>query len=393
MKKTLFRIIVPRARTLRNLPVVIMACALMLIPLEEQVRAAYPVKLALVIAQTGIAAKEEVPAIQAAGLAVEEINASGGLLGHPVTLVVIDNKSTPLGSKKAAEETVKQGVIGVIGAFRSSHSLAMVPVVQKAGLPMISPASTNPDVTAGSDCVFRACFIDSFQGRVMAEFAHRDLGLKTAVVLTNITENYSITLARFFREHFNTIGGTVLWEGSYPGTAIDFRDALGRVKELRPDAVFIPGYARDSGLIISQARSMGIDSVFLGGDAWDHGIVGYAGRALEGSYYSSHWHHDVPYPANEHLKKAFRKKYGNAQIDNMRIPLTYDAVMLFADAARRSVSLAPREIRAALAQTKNFKGATGSITFDRDGNPVGKEASIMRFNDGAWRYFKSFSSP
>ncbi|HQI82390.1 MAG TPA: ABC transporter substrate-binding protein [Deltaproteobacteria bacterium] len=391
--KTSFRKTLHRTRTLRLLSVLPLVCALILAAAGEQARAAHPVKLALIIAETGIAAKEEIPAIQAARLAVEEINASGGLLGHPVTLVVIDNKSTPLGAKKAAEEAVKQGVIGVVGAFRSSHSLAMVPVVQKAGVPMITPPATNPDVTAGSDYVFRACFIDSFQGRVMAELAYRDLGLKTAVALTNITENYSITLTRFFREHFERVGGTFLWEGSYPGTATDFRDILGRVKDLHPDAVFIPGYARDSGLIISQARAMGIDPVFLGGDAWDQGIVEYAGRALEGSYYSSHWHHDVPFAANEHLKKAFRRKFGNAQIDNMRIPLTYDAVMLFADAARRSASLAPRDIRAALAQTKDFKGATGSITFDRDGNPVGKEASIMRFNDGAWRYYKSFSSP
>ncbi len=383
----------PRARAMRHLTVLLAACTLIQAAAGEQAHAAHPVKLALIIAQTGIAAKEEVPAIQAARLAVEEINASGGLLGHPVTLVVIDNMSTPLGSKKAAEAAVKQGVIGVIGAFRSSHSLAMVPVVQKAGVPMITPPSTSPGVTAGSDYVFRACFIDSFQGRVMAEFAHRDLGLKTAVVLTNITEDYSITLSRFFREHFERGGGTVLWEGSYPGTATDFRDILGRAKELHPDAVFIPGYARDSGLIINQARAMGIDSVFLGGDAWDQGIVEYAGRALEGSYYSSHWHRDVPFPASEHLKKSFRKKYGNAQIDNMRIPLTYDAILLFADAARRSASLTPREIRAALAKTKGFKGATGSITFDGTGDPLGKEVSIMRFNDGAWRYYKSFSPP
>lgn len=383
-------------RPVSPLPLLFMACALFttfLLPAVTPAYAAQPVKLGLILAQTGIAAKEDTPAIQAAQLAVEEINASGGLFGHPVELIIIDNKSTPLGAKKATEQAVRQGVIGIIGAFRSSHSLAMVPVIQKAHIPMITPPSTNPDVTAGSDYVFRACFIDSFQGRVMADFAYRDLRVKSSVVLTNITENYSITLAQFFRDYFNRIGGTVLWEGSYNGTAVDFKDILTRVKELQPEAVFIPGYARDSGLIVSQATAMGIKTVFLGGDAWDEGIVEYAGRALEGSYYSSHWHPDVPYAANDHLKKAFGKRFGNAHIDNMRIPLTYDAVLLFADAVKRSGSLKPSKIRDAIAQTKDFKGASGNITFDKDRNPLGKEASIMKFDDGSWRYYKSFSSP
>ncbi len=353
------------------------------------VKAQGPVKLALIISKTGIAAQDDMVAIDAALLAVEEINVQGGLLGHPIELIVLDNTSTPIGAKIAAEQAVKLGSIGIIGSFRSSHSLAMVPVVQKAKIPMITPSSTNPDVTLGSDCVFRACFIDSFQGLIMAEYAYKYLNARNAVILTNANEIYSITLARFFKASFTMKGGTVFAEDQYPGTSVDFTKILSRVKELRPDVIFIPGYSRDSGLLINQSVKMGINSVFLGGDAWDVGISQYAGKAMEGAYQSNHWHSDVPFERNLHLKMAYEKKYGVKIIENMRIPLTYDSVYLFADAVKRAGSLRTEKIRDALSKTKDFKGATGTITFDQNRNPVGKEACILKFKNGAWTYLKS----
>ena len=371
---------------------VIIVCVTLILDLSFfafPVKAQGPVKLALILAKTGIAAQDDMVAIDAALLAVEEINVQGGLLGHPIELIILDNTSTPIGAKMAAEQAVKLGVIGIIGSFRSSHSLAMVPVVQKAKIPMITPSSTNPDVTLGSDYVFRACFIDSFQGLIMAEYAYKYLNARKAVILTNANEIYSITLARFFKSSFTMKGGKVLAEELYPGTAVDFTKILSRVKELRPDVIFIPGYSRDSGLLVNQSVKMGIDSVFLGGDAWDVGISQYAGKAIEGAYQSNHWHSDVPFERNLHLKTAYEKKYGMKIIENMRIPLTYDSVYLFADAVKRAGSLNPEKIRDALSKTRDFKGATGTITFDQNRNPVGKEACILKFKNGVWTYLKS----
>jgi len=354
--------------------------------------AAEPVKLALILAQTGIGANENLPALKSAEMAVEELNASGGLLGRTIELVVLDDASTPLGARKAAERAVSQGVVGVIGAFRSSHCLAMLPVIGAARIPMITPVATNPEVTAGAEYTFRACFTDENQGRAMADFARRDLRSLRAVVLTNRTENYSITLAGFFASRFREMGGKIAWEGEYQGSATDFKAILATLKQLRPDVVFIPGYPRDSGLLISQAASSGLHPVFLGADAWDMGIDQYAGPALEGAYHSDQWHPDAPNPRNRSLKVQFQKRYSHDAFDSMQIPLTYDSVMLFADAVKRANSLNPEKIRLALQQTRGFQGATGSLTFDQNRNPIGREIVLMKFHHGAWNYFKSISA-
>jgi branched-chain amino acid transport system substrate-binding protein len=353
--------------------------------------AAEPVKLAIILARSGIGADENLPALKTAEMAVEELNGSGGLLGRSVELIVVDNGSTPLGSRKAAEYAVSQGVVGVIGAFRSSSCLAMAPVIRAARIPMITPSATNPEVTSGNEFIFRACFTDEFQGRAMAGFARRDLGAGSVVVLTNMTENYCISLASYFISSFRSLDGKVLWEGQYQGNAVDFKAVLAELKRLRPEVVFIPGYPRDSGLLMSQAVSCGIHPVFLGANAWDMGVDQYAGPALEGAYHSDQWHADAPYARNRALKALFQKKYGRDSFNSMQIPLTYDAVLLFADAVRRANSLNPEKVRLALQQTRGFRGASGSITFDKNRNPIGKDVVIMKFQGGAWRYFKSIS--
>jgi branched-chain amino acid transport system substrate-binding protein len=348
-------------------------------------------RLALILARTGIGADENLPAEKAAELAVAELNGAGGLLGRTVRLVLVDDESTPLGARKAAEYAVSQGVIGVIGAFRSSHCLAMIPVIREARIPMITPTATNPEVTRGNAFIFRACFTDEAQGKAMARFARRDLGARSAAVLTNMTENYSITLARTFAAGFADLGGTMLGQGEYQGSAVDFAAPLAGLGRSGADVVFVPGYPRDSGLLISQAVSSGIHSVFLGGDAWDlnPGVDPYAGTALEGAYHSTQWYADAPAERNRALRALYRKRYGAGGFSSMQIPLTYDSIMLFADAARRANSLDPGKIAQALQQTRGFKGAAGSITFDPDRNPLGKEVVILKYRHGAWHYFKS----
>jgi branched-chain amino acid transport system substrate-binding protein len=346
-----------------------------------------PVKIATIFAKTGIAAVQNAPYIEMVELAVEELNSQGGVLGRPVELIVLDNKSTPIGSTLAAKEAVKLQVTAVIGSGLSSHSLAVAPVLQQEGIPMITPVSTNPKVTHVGDCIFRVCFIDSFQGAAMAKFAYADLGARTAVVLRNIDEAYSTTLAEYFINAFKQTGGKVLLDGGYRGKAVDFSDLLKETATLGPDAVYVPGYTRDSGLIIKQAASMGVKATFLGGDAWAE-IYKYGGKAADGNYHSAAWHPDVQFKESIHLQNIYKQKH-NKKITNTSAPLSYDAVMVLADAIRRADSLDRAKIRHTLAQTKDFPGATGNLTFDEQGDPRDKEVIILKLENGRQIYYKA----
>ena len=359
----------------------------LLLILQQPALAAEPVKIGAVFSKTGIAAIHNAPLIEMVELAVEEINNEGGLLGRPVRLIVLDNKSTPIGSKLAAEEAIRLGAVAVIGAHWSSHSLALAPILQKAGVPMISPGSTNPKVTRIGNCIFRVCFIDSFQGKAMAKFAYTDLNAKKAVVLKNIDEEYSVKLAEYFMNAYQQIGGTILLDGNYRGKAVDFSDVIQATAKLSPDVVYIPGYTRDSGLLIKQAVSMGVKATFLGGDAWDE-IYKISGKAVDGSYQSAPWHPDVPFPKSLHLKKIYQQKF-HMEIENMSAPLAYDAFMVLVDAVKRAGTLNPAKIRDAIAETRGLRIATGIISFDENGDPLDKEVIILKLYKGKQMYHKA----
>ncbi|MDM8524927.1 ABC transporter substrate-binding protein [Desulfococcaceae bacterium HSG8] len=343
------------------------------------------VKVAAIFAKTGKAAGVGSGFFQAARFSVEEINHQGGLLGKQIELIEFDNKTTPLDSKLAAVKAVKAGVIAVIGASWSSNSLAMAPVLQAAGIPMISPDSTNPDVTLAGNYIFRVCFVDSFQGRVMADFAIRDLKAKTAVVLTNANSSYSLGLAKVFIQHFREQKGKIAWEGDYLDEEADFSFLLEKIKTIKPDAVFLPGYRRDSALIMKQARKMGLSVTFLGGDGWDEDMYNYVKEELHGNYYSSHWNREVSDRTSREFVERYEKKHGEV---NPSHALGYDAVSLLADAIRRVESSEPAKIRDAVASTNKFQGVTGNITLDRNGDPV-KPAVILKFDKGTIVYVRT----
>lgn len=349
-----------------------------------------PVKIAAIFAETGIATSHNAPHIQMVKLAVEEINNQGGLLGRPAELIIIDNKSTPIGSTIAAKKAVQLRVPAVIGASWSSHSLQMASVLQQAEIPMITGSSTNPKITRIGNYIFRTCFIDSFQAKSMAEFAYIDLGARTAGVLEIINEEFSLTLAELFVSSFQQYDGKVILNESYENNAVDFSNILQKVKTLQPDVVYVPGYVRDSGLLIKQAVSLGIQRTFLGADGWAGSLIyNYGGDALEGNYYSAHWHPEVNFPQSVQLQKLYKQKYGS-EISNMNAPLTYDAVMLLADSIRRANSLDPKKIRDAIAETKGFQGATGNITLDEQGDPLNKPMVIMKLGKNAPMYYKTY---
>lgn len=346
------------------------------------------VKLGVIFAKTGDAAPTNGMAFEAARFAAAEINHQGGLLGHLIQLLEYDNQSTALGSREAAQKAVNDHVAAVVGASWSSHSSAMAPVLQNAGIPMIAPASTNPAVTRYGDCIFRACFTDRLQGQVLAEFALQELGAKNAIVMTNTDNQYAVDLARFFIDAFRK-SGRVLEEIDYLQATNDFTPQLEAIVRSEPDVVFIPGYPRDAAIILRQAQQMGISTTFLGGDGWDDIMYDLAPQqALDGHYFAEHWHIDMP----SERSKRFVENYSRTheQFRTGLVALTYDTVYLIADAVKRAKSIEPSDIRRSLTETVGFEGVSGRISYDKSGDPV-KSVVILRFENGAAAFHKAIA--
>jgi len=223
----------------------------------------------------------------------------------------------------------------------------------------------------------------------MAQFARTDLAARTAGIFINVNEDYSQELARFFETAFVAAGGMVLWKGNYTGSAVDFTQLLKSAAGSGVDIFFLPGYARDAGLLLKQGRKMGLSQTFLGGDGWGTQISEYAADALDGCYYSTHWHPDTDIHKSRALLAKYRKRYPTAEVNDIRIPLTYDAVMLVADAIKRSGSIDHKRIRDALAATAGFQGATGTIAFDSNGDPLDKQAAIVKWEGHRQMFLKT----
>ncbi len=337
------------------------------------------VKVAAIFGKTGKAIHTDLVHLRGIRYAIEELNRQGGLLGKKIELIEFDNQSTSLGSKQAAQRAIEAGVIAVIGAVWSSHSMAIASVLKNVGIPMISPSSTHPDITRAGNCIFRVCFVDSFQGAAMAEFAYRRLNAKTASVLTNVSRFYSIGLSAKFIEKFRQRGGKILYAGDYHQDTADFSQYIQKIKIEPPDVIFVPGFWNDTVLIIKQARKMGVRAIFLGGDSWSNITYYYNGSEINGNYYTDHWHKDLPGYRSRSFVEQYSKKYG--QVESSGTPLAYDAVMLLADAVRRVKSFDQFRISEALASTENFSGVTGSITLDENGDPI-KPAVIIMIKNG-----------
>jgi branched-chain amino acid transport system substrate-binding protein len=347
-------------------------------------QAGEPIKIGVIFARTGPAALDCKEAFHAARFAADEINRAGGVVERPVELLTFDNKSTPLGSRMAARSAVEHGAVCVIGGVWSSHSLAMAKLLQAKRIPMISPSSTLPALTLAGNYIFRICYTDTFQGKVLANFALADLNARTAVVLTNTNSRYSMGLSSYFIQHFKRTG-QLLWEGDYSRNATDFSTLLTRVQGSDPDVVFVPDHFRESAYIIKQARAMGIKSIFLGGDGWEESMYRYGGDAIHGSYRTAAWD---PCTANEKARR-FIKRYAQntGGVVDSEAARTYDAMGLLADAIERAGSTDPASIRKALAGTRHFQGVTGTISFDANGDPINRPAIILKFkNRGSVRY-------
>lgn len=345
---------------------------------------AQSIPIAAIFSRTGFAAVHNRPVLEVTQLTVEQINREGGVLGKQLNLIVLDNQSTPIGSREATLKAIELGVVGVIGSDWSSHSLAMAPALQAAGIPMITPASTHPEVTADRDYVFRACLVDRVQGEAMARFAIERLGVNTVVILRNVDEVYCTKLADFFYSSFINHGGDVLNDASYRGHATDFSEQIADILELQPDAVYIPGYTRDTALFMKQARKQGVEAVFLGGDGWDI-LERLVPNEVEGSFQTVHWHPQVEYPPSTEVKELYREAYG-VDLNHLIAPLAYDSVKLLVAAIEKAGEADPAKIRDSLASLE-YAGATGEWTFDSQGDPIGKKVIIVTYRGGKIEYF------
>ena len=319
--------------------------------------------------------------LQGAQLAAEEINAAGGVLGKKVRLVVEDDQGK--GDEAASVVTkliTSNNVIAIIGENSSNQSLAAGPIAQAAKVPMISPSSTNPKVTQTGDYIFRVCFTDPYQGKALATFVAQNLGLKSAAVLKDNKNDYSVGLAQYFTETFVKLGGKIVAEQSYSGGDSEFRPQLTAIKAAKPDVLFIPGFYTDVGQIAIQARDLGITVPMVGGDGWDSPtVITIGGKAVEGCYFSDHYFVGEDRPAVKRFVGTIRQRTGKNPDANSA--LGYDALYILTNAMRKAGSLDRKSIRDQIAQTKDYQGVSGVITMGPDRDPI-KPVAMIKIENG-----------
>jgi len=317
-------------------------------------------------------------------LAIDEINAAGGLLGKKIALITEDDRSMQGEPATIVKKLISEdGVVAVLGEVASSKSLEAAPICQENHIPMISPASTNAKVTAVGDYIFRVCFIDPFQGKVMAKFA-LSKGWKNVALLKDVKQDYSIGLAQAFQDGFTANGGTIVKTSEYSTGDKDFRAQLTAIKASHPDAIFVPGYYGEVALIAREARQFGIKAPLLGGDGWvGESLLKVAGTALDGSFFSNHYSQDDPSPVIQNFVKTYQAKYGGKP--DAMAALGYDSAKILADAITRAGTTDEPKLRDAIAATKDFKGVTGDITLDAQRNAT-KAAVILTIANGGFQF-------
>jgi branched-chain amino acid transport system substrate-binding protein len=320
-------------------------------------------------------------------LALEERNAAGGVKDRKLTVVTLDDAGKTSEAGTAVTRLINDSdAVAILGEVASKLSLAGGEVAQNNGVPMITPSSTNPTVTELGDMIFRVCFLDDFQGWVMAKFAHEDLKATKAALIFDQASPYSKGLGEYFKSAFTKMGGQVVGEQAYTAGDQDVSAQLQSIKGSSPDVIVLPGYYTDVGNIIRQARKLGITAPFLGGDGWDSDeLAKIGGDAINGSYYANHYGTEEPRPEVSNFVQKYKTKYG-ALPDGLAA-LGYDAALLLFDAMDRAPSLGGKDLAAAIAATKDFKGVTGTFSIDGNRNAK-KSAVIIKYEDGVRKLVK-----
>jgi branched-chain amino acid transport system substrate-binding protein len=346
------------------------------------------IKIGEVGSMTGSEATFGISTHEGIELAISKQNSSGGVKGKKLELIALDNQGKPEEAAIATRKLITQDkVVALLGEVSSSRSLAMAPIAQKYKIPMISPSSTNPKVTAIGDYIFRVCFTDPFQGSVMAKFALETLRLRKLAILRDVKSDYSMGVSDFFREYFLKRGGEIVVEQTYSAGDVDFNSQLTSIRAKKPDSIFIPGFYTEVGLIVKQARKLGIKSPILGADGWDsEKLYEIGGKSLNKSYFSNHYRKDDQSPAVQKFVNDYKAVYKKAP--DGAAALGYDAALVLIAAMKNAETVSPKEIRDGIANTKDFPAVTGKITIDENRN-ASKPAVILEIKDGKFLYKSS----
>src|SRR5437763_447027 len=315
-------------------------------------------------------------------MAADEINGAGGINGRKIKIITEDDQSKSEEAVTAVQKLISQNqVVAVLGEVASSSSIAAAPICQNSKVPMITPSSTNPEVTRKGDYIFRMCFTDDYQGHSMADYVAKQLGVKTAAILTDVKSDYSQGLGHFFEERFTQDGGKVVARASYAKGDSDFRAQLTSVKGANPQILFVPGYYTDIGQIAQQARDLGMTQPLVGGDGWESPkLIEIGGKSLEGSYYSNHYFYGDPTPLVRDFVQKYKDRYG-ATPDALAA-LGYDDARVLGDALKRSAGKGGKDLRDAIAATKGFAAVTGTINIGPERNAIGKKLVIEEIKNG-----------
>lgn len=335
---------------------------------------------------TGGVAQYGQSAANGAKLAIKEANAAGGVLGKQITIVSADNKSEPAEAASATTKLITQDkVVAVIGPATSSNTLATLQIAHDNKIPVLTPTGTNQKITVENGKVkefaFRACFIDPFQGQVMANFATKSLNVKTAAIYIDTSSDYSKGLSQNFEAVFVKNGGKIVAKEAFLQKDQDFKATLTKIKATNPDVIYIPAYYEEVSKIIKQARELGITVPILGSDGWDSPkLVEIGGAAaLNNTYFSNHYSAQDKEPRVQKFVEAYKKEYG--QEPDALAALGYDGALMMIDAIKRANSTEPVKIKDALAQTKNLQVVTGVLSMDANHDPI-KSAVIIEMKDG-----------
>ncbi len=323
-------------------------------------------------------------------MAIEEINKAGGIKGKMIKHINYDNKSDDNETLSVVKRLINQdGVVALIGEITSGRSKIGAGIAQENKVPMITPSATNPDVTKVGNFIFRACFIDPFQGQVMAKFMIDNLKLKKAAILRDVKSDYSVGLADVFKAEVIKNGGQIVDDIAYQEGDVDFKSQLTSIKTKKPDAIFVPGYYNEVALIAKQAKELGMAQVMLGGDGWSSPkLYEIAKEAINGHYFSNHYTTESTDPKTVEFVKNFKAKY-NESADVMAA-LAYDATYMMAEAMKTAPEITSDNIRIALSQIKNFQGVTGNVSMNENRDAV-KSAVVVKVDGTNYKFITSVS--
>ena len=341
------------------------------------------IKIGLILPLSGDLAESGRSALQGAELLAQSINRAGGLdlNGNRFNLVLVveDGKAEPQASVAAAQKLINQkGVVALIGPLASAVTVPVSRIAERAGIPMISPTSTDPEITTGKSYVFRIAFTDSFQGLALARFCRLELQAAEAAVLFDAAGLYNQSMARFFRQAFEEAGGRITAYEFYTTGETDFSPQMGRIFLADPDVLFLPNYRADLLAQTSLARELGLRVILVGPDSWET-LLDQDRPAMEGSFFSTLWAPDPDDPRGEKFVESFRKVHGRRP--GVQAALTYDSLGLLIQAMKNRGKADPKSIKAGLAETENYPGLGGSISFGEGGDPV-RSVVVLKISDG-----------